>query len=494
MNRTFDLILPERLKADLFGHLFSDGDEHGAILSAGVVDTPCGLRLLARELFIARDGVAYVPGRTGYRMLTARFVADHARHCRDQGLAYLAVHNHGGVDSVKFSDTDLVSHQRGYPALLDILSGPPVGAVVFAQRAVAGELWIRSGGRLSLREGRVVGRSIDRLYPSPQSAPVYADTIYDRQVRLLSESGQALLRNTKVGVIGVGGVGSWVVANLAHLGVGEIVVADPDRIEASNLSRVLGATRFHARTFLSRYGGWVKRLGQRLATRKVMIARRVARRANPRVAIDYLPGDIVDDATAGRFCDCDYIFLAADTHQARCVFNALVHQFLIPGVQIGTKIRHNADTGELHDVFVNVRPVTPDFGCLWCADLIDGRRLQLEAMSDDERRGQDYIDGEPAASVVTLNNVGVGLAVNDFLFGWTGLLPTKSGRLRRHLRYYPRQHKLINRALPERHPSCTDCGTSNGSRLARGGTWDLPTARSDRRRANSWFRRSHIHR
>ena len=76
MNRRFDLILPEELKADLFRHLFADGDEHGAVLSAGVVDTPRGLRLLARELFIAREGVDYVPGRSGYRMLTARFVSD----------------------------------------------------------------------------------------------------------------------------------------------------------------------------------------------------------------------------------------------------------------------------------------------------------------------------------------------------------------------------------------------------------------------------------
>lgn len=492
MTRTFDLTLPERLRTDLFGHLFSDGDEHGAVVSAGVVDSPRGLRLLARELFIARDGVDYVTGRTGYRMLTARFVADHARQCRNQGLAYLAVHNHGGIDSVAFSDTDLASHQRGYPALLDIVDGPPVGALVFARRAVAGQLWVRSGGRLPLREARVVGRSIDRLYPSPWKAPVYADAIYDRQVRLLGESGHALLRSTKVGVIGVGGVGSWVVANLAHLGVGEIVVADPDRIEVSNLSRVLGATRLHALAVLSRYGGWPKRIGRRFATRKVTIARRVARRANARVTIDCLPRDIVDDATARRFCDCDYIFLAADTHQARHVFNALVHQFLIPGVQIGTRVRHGDDTGELHDVFVNVRPVTPDFGCLWCAGLIDGRRLQLEAMSEEERRRQEYIDGEPAASVVTLNSVGVGLAVNDFLLGWTGLLPANSSRLQRHLRYCPRQNKLLNRGLPERHPSCTDCGTSTGSRLARGANWDLPTTHHPK--ATPWFRHSQSHR
>lgn len=41
---------------------------------------------------------------------------------------------------------------------------------------------------------------------------------------------------------------------------------------------------------------------------------------------------------------CDYLFLAADSMRARLVFNALVHQYLIPGVQLGSKIR--TGTGE----------------------------------------------------------------------------------------------------------------------------------------------------
>jgi hypothetical protein len=48
------------------------------------------------------------------------------------------VHNHGGDDAVGFSNDDLASHERGYPALLDILADDrPVGALVVAPRAVA---------------------------------------------------------------------------------------------------------------------------------------------------------------------------------------------------------------------------------------------------------------------------------------------------------------------------------------------------------------------
>lgn len=37
-------------------------------------------------------------------------------------------------------------------------------------------------------------------------------------------------------------------------------------------------------------------------------------------------GGIVDDDVAEELVDCDHLFLAADTMQARLVFNAVVHQ------------------------------------------------------------------------------------------------------------------------------------------------------------------------
>ena len=54
-------------------HLFpGDRDEHGAVIAAGYSRTSDGrIRLLARTLHLAKDGVDYVPGKRGYRMLRA---------------------------------------------------------------------------------------------------------------------------------------------------------------------------------------------------------------------------------------------------------------------------------------------------------------------------------------------------------------------------------------------------------------------------------------
>jgi hypothetical protein len=127
MNDAWTLTIDGSMYRELMSHLFpGDGDEHGAVIAAGITTTSRGTRLLARDLFAAMDGVDFVPGRRGYRMLTAEFVSEKIRYCRDVGLTYLAVHNHGGLGEVGFSSLDNSSHERGYPALLDI-SGRPVG-------------------------------------------------------------------------------------------------------------------------------------------------------------------------------------------------------------------------------------------------------------------------------------------------------------------------------------------------------------------------------
>jgi ThiF family len=473
----WSLIVPERLWAQLERHLFpGDGDEHGAVIGASIVETPRGMRLLARQLFIACDGVDYVPGQRGYRMLTASFVGDRILDCRDDDLSYLAVHCHGGLDTVEFSSDDLASHERGYPALLDVLGEKQiVGALVFAESSVAGEIWRPSGERVALTGAKIVGRPIRELYPQPQGQAT-ADPMYDRQARIFGERGQALLRRQKVGVIGAGGAGSLIVEYLSRLDVGHVVVVDPERIETTNLPRVVGSRRLDAMTWLTDPSRpqFLQRLGARFSRYKVDIASRVAKQANPRIRIDAIRGNIVDEDTASLLTDCDYLFLAADSMQARLIFNTLVHQYLIPGVQVGAKVQVDRRDGRVLDVFSVSRPVMPGSGCLWCNGLIRPEQLQEEALSEDERRRQRYVDDPSVAapSVITLNAVAAAHATDDYLFSVMGLMN------RQHecswLRFLPRECD-VDFHEPRADPECRECGGGTASRFARGQSRRMPT-------------------
>ncbi len=65
---------------------------------------------------------------------------------------------------------------------------------------------------------------------------------YRRNFNTLSPVEQVILSNSRVAVIGLGGLGGGVVEMLARIGVGTLVLMDGDLFETSNLNRQILAT------------------------------------------------------------------------------------------------------------------------------------------------------------------------------------------------------------------------------------------------------------
>ncbi|NVO00950.1 MAG: HesA/MoeB/ThiF family protein [Geobacteraceae bacterium] len=62
---------------------------------------------------------------------------------------------------------------------------------------------------------------------------------YQRNRSAISVSDQLILHQSCVAIIGCGGLGGYVIEELARLGVGQLVVIDPDIFEEHNLNRQL---------------------------------------------------------------------------------------------------------------------------------------------------------------------------------------------------------------------------------------------------------------
>ncbi len=262
---------------------------------------------------------------------------------------------------------------------------------------------------------------------------------------------------------------------LGRLGVGEIVLVDPDYVDPTNLPRLVEATSWDAMSWLvaPNRPSWIRAVGRRLATPKVRLATRIIRKANSRVRARPFQTDMEDAAALEAIKGCDYVFLAADSHRARLLFNALVHQFLIPGVQLGSRIRSDAATGALEHVHTVVRWVLPDCGCLVCNQAINPARLQEESISATMRARQKYTDDPDivAPSVITLNAMAAAQAANDFLFYMTGL--ARPDAFDGYVRSHPLRRRL-EMLVPRKDTACPDCGASSESRFARGDCAALP--------------------
>ena len=435
-------------------HLFpGDYDEHGAVLLAGMSSTRSQITLHVREVHLAQDGTEYVVGKIGYRALTPTFIHRLITRARDERLVYLAAHNHGSDLEVDFSRIDLESHERGYPALLQIAKGMPVGGIVFGQRSMQLDLWLPSGNRLCLDEAIVVGNTIHRLTPSPQRYLIDRVDTHDRQIRMFGQAGQSELARCRVAIVGLGGIGSLLAEYLARLGVGYFCLVDDDRVESSNLSRIVGASHADAATSI----------------KKVIVAQRLIQQANPHAQVNNITDDVAKESVAKALTSCDYVFLAADSMRARLVVNAIIHQYLIPGVQLGSKIQSDA-TGTLIEAMSANRPIRPGRGCLLCNQLIDATQLAKEAKTDEERRAQAYGVEEPNPSVISLNAVSAAHAVNDFLLDYLGLRNESGYLYFEHFHFLKGKRSLVE---PRKDKECSECSHS-GLRYGRGDAVGLP--------------------
>jgi hypothetical protein len=155
---------------------------------------------------------------------------------------------------------------------------------------------------------------------------------------------------------------------------------------------------------------------------------------------------------------------------------ALVHQYLIPGVQIGSKVPVDQESGSLGNIFSAARLVLPfrGGGCLLCNELIPAAKLQEEALTAEERQRQRYVDDIQvnAPSVITLNALGAAQASNDFLFNMLGLfdpLQARSG----YLLHYARE-RIWRAAECRAETNCLHCGRTPASVFARGDRASLP--------------------
>ena len=180
-----------------------------------------------------------------------------------------------------------------------------------------------------------------------------------------------------------------------------------------------------------------------------------------------IPEDVTKNSIAKILCDCDFIFLAADSMRARLLVNAVTHQYLIPAIQIGAKIRPNA-SGSIEDAMSAVRHLRPRHGCLWCNGLIDPAQLAIEAKTDEERKDQAYGVNEPNPSVITLNAVAAAHAVNDFLFDFLDLRPQTTEVAYQHFHFLK---GVSQQVIPRRDPDCRECGR----RFGMGDAIELPT-------------------
>lgn len=375
--------------------------------------------------------------------LTPEFMLGVVNRARAAGAGIALLHTHPGPDALEgFSAVD----DAGEVPLSAYFNARLPEHAHIAGVVTPSNMHLRVLGRGAPLGAVGVGTEV-RHYGEPSDLQP-ANQRYDRQVRAFGQAGQARLRAARVAVVGAGGTGSFVAQELAHLGVGQLLLMDHDTVDTSNLNRLMGATSAD--------------VGQP----KVAVASKSVAAINPGIQVEAVVGDVVDAAIAAKLLEMDFIFGCTDSMASRAVINQIAYQYLIPVIDMGVAIQ--VRDGHVVSVTGRVQMLSPGLGCLVCADGLDGQQVRWELMSPAQRRADPYFVNAsvPQPAVMPLNGVVTSAAVAMFLSAVTGY--PGDARL---LHYDGLRGSMRPQILAPRH-RCIVC-SSEGA-LARGDAWSLP--------------------
>jgi molybdopterin/thiamine biosynthesis adenylyltransferase len=368
------------------------------------------------------------------------FWARVAKSSAREGLAVIPIHTHPGEAHLPaFSRRD----RQGELALQPVLerrTGQPSAAVVMG-------LNFDSVARFDERSDRALGRCRDvGMGPKDDGVASFDADLFARHIAAFGAEGQRRLRALTVGVVGASGTGSHVCEQLSRLGVGRLVVVDPDSVELVNLNRIVTAFASDAGSHRS----------------KVQAVKRYVKRAGTGCEVEALQGDVRDESVHKRLIPVDALFGCTDTISSRAILNRIAIQHYVPYWDCGTEI---ASGGHLR-AYGRVRVVLAGGPCLFCGGVINPDQLRIELLSPEARHeemARGYIrdlNDAGAPAVVTLNGVVASLATTSFLRWAVGDKPIEPGAW-----VYRSYAGDVRREDVHRDPECPVC--SRGARLGR---------------------------
>ncbi len=109
--------------------------------------------------------------------------------------------------------------------------------------------WLKShncGGILSWSDQVTAAKLFNTTVHQVEETALKADILparYERNQQLISTADQYRIFRSHITIVGLGGLGGFVIEELARLGVGSLTIIDPDRFVEHNLNRQLFATR-----------------------------------------------------------------------------------------------------------------------------------------------------------------------------------------------------------------------------------------------------------
>ena len=157
---------------------------------------------------------------------------------------------------------------------------------------------------------------------------------FSRTELLIGKENLEKLKNSKVAIFGIGGVGSFVLEALTRAGIGNFILVDKDNVDLSNLNRQIIATR--------------KTVGKP----KVEVAKERILEINPNAEVEIYKEFFMPETEGILDSTISYVVDAIDTVTAKIELVTRAHELNIPIISsMGTGNKLDPTKFEVSDIY-----------------------------------------------------------------------------------------------------------------------------------------------
>jgi len=256
-------------------------------------------------------------------------------------MALLKIHSHpGGYD--KFSITDDISDNEFFESAFGwaINDKPHASAVMLPNGEIFGRFYFSNLQNKPIDKVAISG---DCILQFTKTGRFETDDFAVRTIQAFGDKTYQLLKGLSIGIVGCSGTGSPVIEQLVRLGVGKLILVDPDVVEFKNLNRIINTTSSDAKnrkSKVSTIADSIKKIG--LGT-----------------IVECHQTNLYDSVnTLKQLIKCDLIFGCLDSVDGRHLLNQLCTFYLIPYFDLGVLLEAN-EYGGIKQICGSVHYIQP---------------------------------------------------------------------------------------------------------------------------------------
>ncbi len=369
---SYSVVINEDLHNKLVNHLIrADGQEdlcYATYIPSKGEDRFTGI---ITEIILPNENERIIHGNVSFTSSYFERALNIAR-TKKVGLSFLHSHPYPGWQGM--SEDDEIAEMQMAIASKSMTNLPLLGMTVGNDEAWSARYWKKDNSvkrkynRFWCNSVRIVGEKLSVTF-NDELSPPYFDS--QKQLRTISAWGvntQENLSRLKIGIVGLGSVGSIVAEILARTGISNFVLIDFDSVELKNLDRT-------------------NVLKTDVGKAKVEAIRELILRSgtSPRLNIEVSEYSICEEKGYLKALGCDVIFSCVDRPWPRQVLNFISYSHLIPVIDGGILVRTNKNNTKMIGADWKVQSIGYNKPCLECLGQYETKfaTLEKEGLMDD---------------------------------------------------------------------------------------------------------------